>query len=114
VHTDDDDRACVWDAARLLLDAAGLRTYLFRVEVGADEVTIDVEHPRGGAWQQASLCAPRELLLASLDDPRRRADLVRSIAAPLFRRARGAKRRGATRAPLPASPGGRSFNKTAA
>jgi hypothetical protein len=70
------DLAGAWEAVRLVLDATGLRTYLFRVAYAKKDWVIDLEHPRGGVWCAATLRAAREELLAAIDDGKQRAALA--------------------------------------
>jgi hypothetical protein len=74
------------DAARLILDRAGLRTYLFEVEPRVGAWAIHVEHPRDGAWHEQTLWADRAELMGALDDRPRREALAARWRRELFER----------------------------
>lgn len=80
------DRSLASEAARLVLDEVGLRTYLVAVELLDGEWIVSVEHPKDGAWQEVIVSAAPEELLASHDDPRRRAALASAWRPELLQR----------------------------
>ncbi len=82
----DRDRWIASEAAPLILDEVGLRTYLIAVELLDGEWIVRVDHPKDGAWREDVVRATHDARLATLDDRRRRAERARAWRPDLTQR----------------------------
>lgn len=67
------------DAARLILDEAGLPTYLMHVELEGTRARLVVDRPVQGAWRRMVIELDVGALVSSLDDAGRRRELARRV-----------------------------------